>query len=92
MLLSMYGPMQKEIDHFVTTMRTASPQGEHDLAEALNEWRGKGAIAKLLQGCLEEGVRRAGKGKVIHTGGKSAKGGPASGKGFGEVREGGGKR
>jgi hypothetical protein len=92
MLLSMYGPMQKEIDLFVTTMKKASPQGEHDLAEALHEWRGMGAIAKLLQGCLEEGLRRAGKGKVTHTGGKSTKGGPASGKGFGDFRKGGGKR
>ena len=84
--------MQKEIALFVATMKKVSPQGENHLAGALHEWGGMGAIAKLLQGCLEEGVRRAGKGKVTHTGGKSTKGGHASGKGFAEAREVGGKR
>jgi hypothetical protein len=86
MLLSMYGPMQTDIEYFLTTMKKVSPHGEHEMADALNEWRGNGAIAKQLQGCLEEGVRRAGKGKVTHTGGKSTKGGPASGKGFGDLK------
>ena len=81
MLLSMYGPIQTDIEYFLTAMKKVTPHGEHEMADALNEWRGNGAIAKQLQGCLEEGVRRAGKGKVTHTGGKSTKGGPATGKG-----------
>ena len=85
-------PCKKRSPFFVATMKKVSPQGENHLAGALREWRGMGAIAKLLQGCLEEGLRRAGKGKVTHTGGKSTKGGHASGKGFAEAREVGGKR
>ena len=92
MLLSLYGPMQKEIDLFVATMKKVSPQGESHVAGALQEWRSRGAIAKLLQGFLLEGVRLAGKGKATNAGGKSSKGGHASSKGFVEPRGGGGKR
>ena len=86
MLLSLYGPMQCDIESFITTMNKVTPDGEHEMAEALVEWRSKGAIAKQLQGCLEEGERRAGKGKVTRTGGKITKGGQASGKGLGDLK------
>ncbi len=88
MLLSLYGPMKSEIERFEATMRRVRSQGDSPVADALQEWRNRGAIAKLLQGVLVEGVRLAGKGKATNTGGKSFKGGQSSGKGSGWTREG----
>ena len=88
MLLSLYGPMQREIERFEATMKNVRSQGDSPVADTLQDWRNRGAIAKLLQGVLVEGVRLAGKGKATNAVGKSSKGGQSSGKGFGWPREG----
>ena len=65
MLLSMYGPMQADIDAFLTAMNKPHPAFVYELSEALEEWRNNGAIAKHLHEVVAEVKRRAGKGKAI---------------------------
>ena len=88
MLLSRYGPMKSEIEKIEATMRRVRSHGDSSVADALQEWRNRGAIAKLLQGFLVEGVVQAGKGKATNTEGKGFKGGQSKGKGSGGTREG----
>ena len=88
MLLSLYGPMKSELEKIETTMARVRPHGDSPVADALQEWRNRGAIAKQLQGFLVEGVVQAGKGKATNTEGKGFKGGQSKGKGSGGTREG----
>jgi hypothetical protein len=88
MLLSLYGPMESELERFHATMARARNYGDSSVADALQEWRNSGAIAKQLQAFLLDAVAQAGRGKTTNNDGKGFKGGPSKGRGSGGPRHG----
>ena len=90
MLLSLYGPMKSELEWFHATMAKTRNQGDSAIADALHEWRNRGAIAKQLEPCLRDAVAQAGRGRTTNNDGKGYKGvkGSSKGRGTGGPRHG----
>ena len=86
MVLSMYGPMQAEIEAFDLIMGKTLPVFDYDLSRCLAEWRRNGALAGTLTAVVLDARRRTNKGRVFQSPTKGAKGAPLPGKGEGELK------
>ncbi|CAE8705239.1 unnamed protein product [Polarella glacialis] len=86
MVLSMYGPMQAEIEAFDLIMGKTFPVFDYDLSRCLAEWRRNGALAGTLTAVVLDARRRTNMGRVFQHPTKGGKGAPLPGKGEGELK------